>query len=436
MGFCNIWRALFLTTVTVCVIVVAAVALSGLARHVRRTLYFEPDMHSFLDAMATSKDDVMDKLATAASFLKASVVPVSDCWLAACTVDSFVPSPLTAVYSTFHSTSNVLQGLGVMTVLNADIQGNITDDDLSNKISFEVTSGSIVQPPCPSLLFGYTDSTNTYNSYCIDEESAIVDFAGGAKYTGPDYGLTPEERLLYLGQLQGYNAMITPVFDLVGLASISLETAHRCLYTSKAAYALTFAQTNLLLLSDQFDREFTDNLGPSGVAFTVDSATTGMLAASTPGQVVNETQTAWGSVAQIQLSPYNATRTLIVQTAQFLESVFSNATWAPALLAELKASDNFTRVWSTDKLQVSARIYNYVNYRDMAPQNWIDIVAVDKADFTSHTRGRVLDYAARIAVTVIGLVAILGCAFYSVYREYRSDINRGRSEVAANLERL
>jgi hypothetical protein len=390
----------------VILLIIVTVSCSGLANQLRVALSDQPSVGSMHQGMRASADDALGVLVTTAAQVSLTVPAVRQCYLAGETVETFDPTPLVnallvAQANTDGDRGDVLQGCGVITVVGADIDGNTTDDDLNNKVSFEVTTGTIVSPACPQYLYGFTDQSTSYTSFCIAGDGH-VDYVGGVKYSGPDYGLTPEERALYLSDSTGYRAILTPVFDLVGLASISYEVSMRCLATAKAAYALVFAQTNLELLSARFDAAFTDSLGPSGVAFTVGGSDGFMLVASQPGQVVNVTKTAWGTTLHSRYSPYNVSNNIIKLSALLIaENYGSEMFWAPLVLSELKnLPPNGSIEWSDDKLLVSATLYDYAN-SGAAPLGWINIVAIDKSDFTLKARARITNYAARIAVVVL-----------------------------------
>ena len=418
MGFCNVWRAVFLVSIVSLVIIIGGVSISGLAYRVVREWNAVPDASPFLDGMGVAKDAVFDDLGNRAEILT-WMSPVAQCYLSFATLPVFDAVPLQQAYQ-LESPNNaqVVQGCGVMTVTNADIEGNYADDDLGNKISFELTNGTVVSPACPDLLICFTDTSDEYQCYCYDTSTSDVDYSRGIKYNGTDYGLTTEERALYLGQTSPYTGVITAVFDLVGLATVDIELASRCIASAPAAYAITFAQTNLLLFSDQFDTEFTDNLGTNGVAFTVDSKQGMMLACSKPGQVVNESRTAWGTVAQTQKSPYNSTDSLVLRTARLLSSMYHNDTWAPSVLSEIQASESKNVTIDGDGILISIRAYNYGGY-NVAPINWLDIVVLDKADFDAKTNGRIRNYGGRIFVIVMALLVIVALSFIYVWRDAR-----------------
>lgn len=411
MGFWTSRIGLYTAIQFACLLAIVVVSCSGLARQIRLALEDRPDVSSIHQGMHASVDDAIGVLVTTAAQVALTVPSVRDCYLSGENSRSFDPTPLVnavlvAKSNTDGGRGDVLQGCGVITVSGADVEGNTTDDDLDNKISFEVTAGSIVSPACPEYLYGYTDQSATYASYCIASDGQI-DYGGGVRYSGPDYGLTPEERALYLGSEPRYRAILTPVFDLVGLSSISYELATRCISSARAAYALVFAQTNLELLSARFDAAFTDAIGPSGVAFTVGGADGLMLVASRPGLVVNVSQTAWGTTLQSRYSPYNTSNSIVNAAARLISSKYGSVpNWAPILASELaKLPPNASIEWINGELLVSASLYDYEE-SGAAPLYWINIVSIDLGEFKLKARSRVSNYSARIAAVLLFAAAL------------------------------
>src|SRR5690606_29838499 len=155
---------------------------------------------------------------------------------------------------------------------------------VANKVSFEVTDGSIVSPRCPAYLYGFTTQSLEYESYCVARDGS-VNYAV-SPYSGPDYGLAPEEVALLEGRT---DTDFLPVFNIVGRQSLTYEVTWRCDASSPLAYGIGFAQTNLLLLSAYLER-----LALDGIIFIAERNSGLLVACNIPGQTVNVTTNSWG----------------------------------------------------------------------------------------------------------------------------------------------
>lgn len=246
-------------------------------------------------------DSAMSAVVTTARGATLLVEPLRECWLESATPNIFDPFPLVALLRT--ETDSLLQGAGVIT---APFYGG--DFNSSNKISFEVTSGSIVTPACPNYLYGFTSDDLQYESYCI-ALNGTVDYSN-SPYSGPDYGLVPGELSLLEGTAQ---ALFLPVFNLVGRQSITYEVAWRCDPNDPRAYGIGFGQTNLLLYS-----QYLESLGFEGIILIVERSNGLVVATNIPGQTVNITTNAWGSQDQVRLAASNSTNPGIHEVSVFL----------------------------------------------------------------------------------------------------------------------
>lgn len=265
------------------------------------------------DAVMSRLDQSMATMVGTAQLATLLVPSLHDCWLETATEATFDPKPLISFLMA--SDTNLLQGVGVIT---APYIGGAQGFNTSNKISFEVTDGSIVSPACPDYLYGFTTSDGlNYQSYCVSD-SGIVNYAY-SPYSGPDYGLSQEEINLLQGRTK---TDFLPVFGIVGRQSLSYEVAWTCNATSDSrAYGIAFAQTNLLLLSDYLQAMQLD-----GITFVVERDTGLLVACNIADQVVTIGTTSYGTKEQLRVAALNATDAGIREVASVIENLKAPAT--------------------------------------------------------------------------------------------------------------
>ncbi len=312
-------------------VVALAVILPQALLYTRRAVtessaYEENTADDIQQGLASTIVAALTELRAAAASVVQQVAVLRDGYLDTETAATFDVSPLVGVYNSFGGAADsLLQGVGVMTASQ-----NATGEDFGNKISFEVTNGTVVSPACPALLYGYTDASAAYTSYCVASDTRKVDYAGGVKYSGPDYGLTEQERALMSG---AYASALSPVFDLVGRQSLSLEVA--VADPSGAVVGIAFAQTNLELLSARVASQYALVTGDEDrVGFVVDQDGL-MIAASVEDQTVYEVPNGYGGTKQVRYAAENATDPLIGLAARTLAKRFGyNWSLARALRTE------------------------------------------------------------------------------------------------------
>ena len=332
-----------------------------------------------LKGMKFTVDGAISPMVDAAHLVKKLVPEVASCDLNGFSSASVLADVL-ATYTTDLNGAPHLQGVGVMTFAGAG-SGAF---DFGNKISYELTNGTIVRPPCQEFLFGFTDNDTTYSSYCMDGSGQFV-VPAVLKYSGPDYGATDQERRLMLGETGP--ALFTPVFDLVGRQSISYELAKQnCVANVTGNYAIAFAQTNLLLLSGQLQLFDID-----GVSFIIERSTGLLVAASIPDQTV--LVTAGGG--QERIAAVNSTNKLISAGGRLVMKNIDSLLPLTPLMGP--------------GIVVFALPYEYPNSE--APLGWANVVVLRTSDFvTTVYRGRnralygvllVLTFAVAALVTIV-----------------------------------
>ena len=328
--------------------------------------------------------------------LAALITPeLRDCALENQTQATFDPYPLLTL--NFASEAGLLQGVGVIT---APINASTGEVDASNKVSFEVTDGSIVKPACPGYLYGFTTAAPGYESYCI-ADSGAVDYSQ-VRYSGPDYGLAPEEVDLIEGRT---SADFLPVFNLVGRQSLTYELAWRCnSVTARQAYGISFAQTNLLLLSAYFQ-----SMAQDGVIYVVERASGLLVASNVPDQTVTIDP---ASGSQVRVSAANASNKAIQEIADALGplSSFSSGEYI---------SKNYA---------ILAQRYEYAPAD--SPLGWILVVAAER-DGLVQTVKRVSSRSDVVIPVVTGLLCLIMLKF--VFDAIEVKFGRRRSESVQQL---
>jgi len=351
-----------------------------------------------LSAIDANLDASMSAVVKGARLLLTNVQEVVLCELGDYERQFISTGPLASVLAAWTigvSTPN-LQGVGVMTFDGVD-NGN---PDFSNKVSFEVTNGTIVSPPCAEFLYGLTDNGTVYNSYCMNSAGVVT--SPEVKYSGPDYGATPVEKALMLDA--SARSAWGPVFDLVGRQSLSfyLSKAY-CFVSASSNYALVFAQTSLTLISEQLARL---NIG-SGVAFIIERDSGLLVAASIPNQVVTVTINSWGGKEQARVAAVNATYKLIREAAGVvlagIDSIY--------ILGSFSS-------FSSDDLAIFAQPYEYPD--SGAELGWIKVVVLKKSDYvTTFFSGESKTLYAVLMVVTFLIVALF--VSLAIYRSSRSD---------------
>lgn len=337
-----------------------------------------------LSGMKSTMDSTLAPVVAAARLVETLTPEVFDCTLAEGFASSGVLATILTTY-TYDVSSPHLQGVGVMTFVGAE--GGAPD--FSNKISYELTNGTIVKPACPEYLYGYTDNGTNYTSVCANLTGAVTQPAE-VRYSGPDYGATSLERALMTGEAGA--AIFTPVFDLVGRQSISYERAKpACGSTSGGGapnniYAISFAQTNLVLLSNQLAL-----FGIDGAAFVVERASGLLAACSVPDQTVRVDPATGG---EERVAAVNASNALVREAGRLLAANLDSLYPLAALQAE--------------GLVVFAQPYEYADAG--AALGWINVVVLRKQDYVTvlyHGRNAAL-YAVLIVVTFILAMLVTG----------------------------
>lgn len=221
-----------------------------------------------LNGVDAALDGAVDAVVRASSTLALSAAQAANCELLNLDPRAFNSLPIVAE---MRASADLLQGAGVLTYSGSP----------DNKVSFEIAKGSVVSPPCPDFLYGFTTSNLTYTGYCatVNANAAVtVDYSTPA-YTGPDYGLTDAERALTTAGSQ-QRAAFLPVFDLVGTQSLTYDRV----LSQCVPPVLSFAQTNLLLLSEELASLLTDEVA---VAYAFELSTGLLTIASNASAVVD-----------------------------------------------------------------------------------------------------------------------------------------------------
>jgi hypothetical protein len=299
-----------------------------------------------IQARITNAASTVVRAATTVAFV---TTQAANCSLAQLSGNSFDPSPIVGVVSSANLAVPSLQGAGVMTY-----DGSSFD----NKISFEITNGSIVSPACPQFLYGYTTTNLTYESYCIAPTSnggSMIDYARGTAYTGPDYGFTPEERIL-ASSASTANAAFLPIFNLVGRQSLTYEyVLSQC-----SPKVIAFGQTNLLLLSAELAGLMIDSEIVS--AYLVEISTGQLTAASNASAVVNVVTYPGGYQDQQRVGAVNSTDKFIASSAKL------------AL-----GHGNELVDFSVDGITYAAMSKPYRVWEgSLAPLDWVSVVVIKK----------------------------------------------------------
>lgn len=331
-----------------------------------------------LSGMASVVGNALAPVVAAARLLPGALPEVTACTLEAGFASTAALANVLATY-TLGVATPYLQGVGVMT-----FEGAPASPDFTNKITYELTNGTIVKPACPVFLYGSSDEGRTYSSVCMDAAGQVTSTV--VRYNGSDYGATPEEEDLMKGS-SAAAAAFTPVFNLVGRQSISYErVTPACSGTGGNNYAIVFAQTNLLLIAAQLERFAID-----GVAFIMERNTSLLLAASVPDQTVSVDPASGGE----QRVPVGSASNKLVRDGGLLVQANLDSLYP---LAALQA----------DGLVVFAQPYEYADAG--AALGWINVVVLRKQDYVTvlyHGRNAAL-YAVLIVVTFLLAMLITG----------------------------
>ena len=324
-----------------------------------------------LDGAKSRINQAMGTLVSTAKLTTLIVPSLHECWLEGATQATFDPFPLVAIQDV--AEDSLLQGAGVITA-PSDQNGVINS---TNKVSFEVTDGSIVNPRCPNYLYGFTTQNLDYQSYCISS-SGTVDYSY-SPYSGPDYGLAQEELDLLEGRSQ---ADFLPVFNIVGRQSLTYEVSWRCDASQTRAYGIGFAQTNLLLLS-----EYLKLLALDGIIFIAERSTGLLVACNIDGQTVNITTNSWGGQDQVRIGAVNATDPGVREVANAVGSLASSS--------GIYVSSNYAIITLPYEYEPSG-----------TSLDWIIVVATKRAGLVETTKKT--SSRADVAIPIVaGLVIIL-----------------------------
>lgn len=137
------------------------------------------------------------------------------------------------------------------------------------KTSWQIASGF----GCPDYMYAYSDPViwPTFVGYCVNRSGIYLDNV--TDYVGTDWGLKPQEKLLFAGSI---NQTFLPITTLIGMPTLTFE-----IYDN-SMQAVLFAEMNLTT----FSNDVSSYQGSVAFIYVCETASQLMIASSVPNTVL------------------------------------------------------------------------------------------------------------------------------------------------------